>query len=244
METMWLHVCAPFAAYRWFQAGVYRATSPVMPPSSTYGLFLNLAAIDMRLVGTGPTTLIRSDVPLLRLAIGVITSTTQGSLYQQLHTYPVGDSGAALKRKTHGAKYWITPVRREVLVGLDCIIGIRSDDGNLFDRVRKGLKGELDVQRYGLPFAGDNNFLFDRIDELTAPPESTIWYTRMHPDDPPRQGSCRLTVGIDRADNSKTTSFLYAPVDCGASEPPEMAWTWTPHAPADPLLVEEELFHG
>ena len=233
METMWLHVCAPFAAYRWFQAGVYRATSPVMPPSSAYGLFLNLAAIDMRQGGNAPTTLIRPDVPLLRLAIGMLASATQGSLYQQLHTYPIGTSGASLKPRAHGAKYWITPAWREFLVGLNGIIGIRAEDSSLFDRVRKGLKGELDVQRYGLPFAGDNNFLFDRIDELTAPHAGTIWYTRMQPDDPPCQGSCRLTVGIDRSDNSKTTSAIYAPVVNGSSEPPEMAWTWTPHEPPE-----------
>ena len=231
METMWLHVCAPFAAYRWFQAGAYRATSPVMPPSSAYGLFLNLAAIDMRQGGSAPTTLIRPDVPVLRLAIGTLAPATPGSLYQQLHTYPVGKSGKSLKPGTHGAKHWITPARREVLVGLNAILGIRSEDGNLFDRVRKGLKGELDVQRYGLPFAGDNNFLFDRIDELAAPPASTIWYARMQPDDPPARGSCRLTVGIDRADNSKTTSALYAPVVSGSPEPPETAWTWTPREP-------------
>ena len=70
---------------------------PVMPPSSAYGLFLNLAAIDMRQGGNAPTTLIRPDVPLLRLAIGMLASATQGSLYQQLHTYPIGTSGASLK---------------------------------------------------------------------------------------------------------------------------------------------------
>ena len=86
METMWLHVCAPFAAFRWFQAGVYRATHPIMPPSSAYGLLLNLAAIDMRDAVAGPTTLIRSDVPLLRIAIGVVTPAERCSLYQQLHT--------------------------------------------------------------------------------------------------------------------------------------------------------------
>ena len=79
--TMWLHVRAPFAAFRWFQAGVYRATHPVMPPSSAYGLFLNLAAIDMRDAVAGPTTLIRSDVPLLRMAIGVVTPAERCSLY-------------------------------------------------------------------------------------------------------------------------------------------------------------------
>jgi CRISPR-associated protein Cas5t len=231
METMWLHVRAPFAAFRWFQAGVYRATHPVMPPSVAYGLLLNLAAIEMRSTTAGPTTLIRSNLPLLRIAIGVVTPAERCSLYQQLHTYPVGNSGAEFKSRTYGAKYWITPVRREVLVGLNCIIGVQSD-GNLCDRVRWGVKGELDVIRYGLPFAGDNNFLFDRIDEVATPPESTIWYARMQADDPPRKGSCRLTVGIDRADNSKTTSFLYAPIDGNVAEPPDLAWTWTPRVPA------------
>jgi CRISPR-associated protein Cas5t len=103
---------------------------------------------------------------------------------------------------------------------------------NLFDRVRRGLKGELDTTRYGLPFAGDNNFLIDRIDEVTAPPETVIWYARLQPDAPPRKGSCRLPVGIDRADNSKTTSFLYAPIENSSSEPPESAWTWIPREPA------------
>jgi CRISPR-associated protein Cas5t len=232
MEMMWLHVRAPFAAFRWFQAGVYRATHPVMPPSVAYGLLLNLAAIEMRDPTVGPTTLIRPDVPLLRIAIGVVTPAEQCSLYQQLHTYPVGNSGAEFKPRTHGAKYWITPVRREVLVGLNCIIGVQSDDNNLCNRVRRGLKGELDVIRYGLPFAGDNNFLFDSIDEVAVLPETTVWYARMQPDDPPRKGSCRLTVGIDRADNSKTTSFLFAPIDSNAAEPPDLAWTWTPRVPA------------
>jgi CRISPR-associated protein Cas5t len=232
MEMMWLHVRAPFAAFRWFQAGVYRATHSVMPPSVAYGLLLNLAAIEMRDTMAGPTTLIRPDVPLLRISIGVVTPAELCSLYQQLHTYPVGNASDKFKPRTHGAKYHITPVRREVLVGLNCIIGVKSDDSNLCDRVRRGLKGELDVIRYGLPFAGDNNFLFDSIDEVAAPPESTVWYARMQPDDPPRKGSCRLTVGIDRADNSKTISFLYAPIDSNAAEPPELAWTWTPRVPA------------
>lgn len=232
MESMWLRVRAPFAAYRWFQAGVYRATSPVMPPSSAYGLVLNLAAIEMREDVGGPITLIRPDIPAFRIAIGVVTPGERCSLYQQLHTYPVGNSGAALKTRTHGAKYWIAPVRREVLVGLDCIVGVQSNDTDLFERVRKGLKGELEVNRYGLPFAGDNNFLIDRIQELTAPPEETAWYGRMQPDDSPRKGSCRLTVRIDRADNSKTSGFIFAPMEARSSEPPDLAWTWTPREPS------------
>jgi CRISPR-associated protein Cas5t len=235
MECLWLRIRAPFAAFRGFQAGVYRATAPVMPPSTALGLVLNLAGIEMRDSTNSPTTLIRADLPCLKLAIGIIPGAESEicTLYQQLHSYPVGASGKELATRTHGAKYWIVPVRREFLVGLDMILGIQAEE-KLLLRVKQGLRGELEQPRYGLPFAGDNNFLFDRIDVLEQPPP-TLWYVQMQPDDPPMRGSYRLTVGIDRADNSKTTSFLYAPLEEATHEPPVTAWTWTPKKPEEVL---------
>jgi CRISPR-associated protein Cas5t len=238
MDTLWLRIRAPFAAFRGFQAGVYRATVPIMPPSTAFGLVLNLAGVEMRDSTNRPTTLIRSDLPCLQLAIGIpgkalptgefvpATESEVCTLYQQLHSYPVGASGKELAARTYGAKYWIVPVRREFVVGLDLILGVQADL-ELLQRIKKGLRGELDQPRYGLPFAGDNSFLFDRIDILDHPPE-TYWYVQMQPDDPPMRGSYRLTVGIDRADNSKTTSYLYAPIAVPTVEPPTHAWTWTP----------------
>jgi CRISPR-associated protein Cas5t len=230
METMWLRVRAPFAAFRGFQAGVYRATSPVMPPSTAYGLILNLAGIEMRGPMNGVTTEIRNGLSRLRIAVGAISPPELSTIYQQLHSYPVGASGKELSARTHGAKFWITPVRRELLVGYDGMIGVQSEDGELLERARKGLRGELDSPRYGLPFAGDNNLLIDRIDFLDAP-LLVHWYARIQPDDPPRKGSCRLTVGINRTDNSRTTSLLCAPLAEAQSAPPETAWIWTPSEP-------------
>lgn len=244
MDYLWLRIRAPFAAFRGFQAGVYRATTPIMPPSTALGLVLNLAGIEMRESLDQPTTLIRKDIPCLQLAIGIPAKTLSSgevipetnseicTLYQQLHSYPVGASGKELKQRTHGAKYWITPVRREFLVGLDMVLGVQADP-ELFNQIKQGLRGALPNSRYGLPFAGDNNFLFDKIDILAAPPP-TLWYVKMQPDDDPMRGSYRLTVGIDRSDNSKTTSYLYAPIELPSVEPPGQAWTWTPHSPESP----------
>src|SRR5437660_11474802 len=117
MNPLWLRVRAPFAAFRGFQAGVYRATSPVMPPSTAFGLVLNLAGIEMRKLTPGPITLIRDDVPKLRIAIGVASSAERGSLYQQLHSYPGGNSGKELAAKPNGAKNWCATDRRGVLPG-------------------------------------------------------------------------------------------------------------------------------
>jgi len=233
MNTFWLYIRAPFAAFRGFQAGVYRSTSPVMPPSTAYGLVLNLAGIEMRGSFNGVTTLIRPDLPRLRLAIGLIKPTERSSLYQQLHSYPVGNSGKELAQLTHGAKFWITPVRREVLVDYEGVLGVQTSDANLRAQIAQGLRGELETERYGLPFAGDNNFLYDCIEDIEQPPATTRWYTRIQSGDAPRKGSGRLTVGIDRADNSRTTSYLYAPLEEQHAFPPETAWTWTPHAPQE-----------
>lgn len=231
MHVLWLRARAPFAAYRPMQAGVYRMSLPVMPPSAAFGLLLNLAGIEIRDKGSGVTTGIRSDVPPLCIAVGALSIPEVSTLYQQLHGYPVGQAGKESKDRTKGAKYWIAPVRREVLVGLDVLIGARTEDQDLLDRVRRGLAGELDVERYGLPFAGDNNLLFDRLDLLDEPLPAR-WYTRVETGDAPRRGSVRLTVGIDREDSSRTTTVFMAPLEDFDAKPPSSAWVWTPRVPA------------
>lgn len=230
MNTFWLRIRAPFAAFRGFQAGVYRSTSPVMPPSTAYGLVLNLAGIEMRAASNGVTTLIRPDAPRLRLAIGLVKMAERNSLYQQLHGYRVGtdEKTKAMAALTKGAKYQIVPVRREVLVDYEGVIGVQTSEETLREKVARGLRGEHETDRYGLPFAGDNNYLFDNIELVDEPPANILWYARFQPNDAPRKGTWRLTVGIDRADNSKTTSFIYAPT----TELTEDVWSWTPTEPA------------
>jgi CRISPR-associated protein Cas5t len=203
-----------------------------MPPSAAFGLVLNLAGIEMRENTDAVTTTIRKDLPCLELAIGSVAGTKGeiSTLYQQLHSYPVGNSGKdTLKPLAKGAKFWIVPVRRELLVGLDMVLGIKGDR-SLLDRVLQGLKGEFNSSRYGLPFAGDNNFLFDRIDVISEPLPS-FWYVQMQSENPPMRNSYRLTVGIDRSDNSKTSSYLYAPIEVPCDFPPDESWTWTPKQP-------------
>lgn len=228
MARLYLRVEAPFAAYRGMQAGVYRASAPMMPPSAALGLVLNLAGVELRGDDSGVTTDIRADAPRLRLALGLLGEPPgTGVLYQQLHSYPVGHSGKELRPLTQGAKYWIAPARRELLLDLAALIGIETDDTALLGRVVAGLGGAFNDQRYGLPFAGDNNLLFDRIEVVPEPPPAR-WYTPVVPEGGPRRGSHRFTVGINRLDSSRTTTVLLAPLAEAQAEPPEDAWQWTP----------------
>lgn len=237
MEEFYLRVKAPFAAFRSFQAGVYRTTSPTMPHSAALGLTLNLAGIEMRDSKSldEETTQIREDLPCLRIAVGVTRPPQRSSLYQQLHTYPIGESESTKKLEplAKGAKYWIVTARRELLVGLGCMLAVEApEELGLFDLVRRGLRGDL-PRSYGLPFAGDNNFLFDQIEAFAKAPTKSRWYTPIKPGESPRKGSCQLTIGINRTDNSKTTSELFAPSDETSETPPDEAWIWTPKEPVE-----------
>lgn len=212
---------APFAAFRWLQAGSYRATSPVIPPSAAWGLVFNLAGIDTRDPLPHATTRIRSDAPCLRLAVGMVQEPEVSVLYQQLHSYPVGNSSKELAPGCRGAKYHVAPVKREILVGFDCVVGVGCEDGTLQDRVRRGLS-EGHPNQYGLPFAGDNNLLIDRIDCLDIPVPAR-WYVPVVGACGDTRGSCRLTVAIDRADSSRTNTVLFAPTGILETTPKD-AW--------------------
>ena len=225
---MFLLLKAPFASFRPFQSGSYRSTTPVPSPSTVYGILLNLAGIEQRTATDEPITLIRDDLPEMEISIGIPNGSPLETsvLSQQLHNYPVGASGKELAKKTYGNKYWIAPVRREVLVELCIIVGVKTDQ-ELCDRIIKGLNGELDESRYGLPFAGDNNFLFDEI-KVISDKEIPFakWYYPLENNTRPSRGICRLTTWIDRADNTKTKIQVFAPVFCHS--PPDNAWLSLP----------------
>lgn len=236
-HELYLRCQAPFAAFRPFQSGSYRSTTLVPSPSAAYGLLLNLAAIEQRDEIAAPVTKIRSGLPTIDLAIGLPHRDDRphrrgkanyefALLNQQLHHYPVGASGKELAKKTYGSKYWIAPVTREVAIDLDVLIGVRADP-TLLNRIAQGLDGTLDVPRYGLPFAGDNNFLFDAIEPLQTPGLAR-WYEPFGAEMGSRPGIGRFTVWIDRSDNSKTEIALMAPSTDFTAFPSDMAWLTLP----------------
>jgi len=228
MESFYLRLKAPFAAFRYFQAGVYRSTMPTIPHSAAWGLIYNILGIETRTNLNNITTEISNEIPSLFLAIGSIGTTEISSLYQQLHVIPVGSSGKENAERTKGSKYFIRPVRRELLFNLDVVIGIQNDELELKNKIRSGLNGGNNSSRYGLPFAGDNNFLFDSIEILETPSFPANWYYPVPPDEVPETETVRLTVGINRLDNSETTAPLFAVTKEKTILPPEKAWVSTP----------------
>jgi CRISPR-associated protein Cas5t len=198
-----------------------------MPHSAAYGLVLNLAGIEMRDDGNSIVTMTREDLPELRLASGLITIPETGKLFQQLHSYPVGSTGKELAARARGSKFLISPVRREFLIGYDGLIGVETDDDSLKSVITANLEGVNNEPRYGLPFLGDNNFLIDQIDMLEEPLPAH-WYTRQLSSKSGVVRSSRLTVNIDRIDNSKTISYLFAQSKTKEVYPPESAWTRVP----------------
>ena len=232
---MCLYLAAPFAVCRTFTAGWYRPTATFLTPSAAYGLILNIAGIESRLReedsqhdGKTPASLMRPDLPSVRMALGIPEGSSAASvtlIYQQLHNYPVGKDAGMPKEFSKGNKNNITPVRRELLCDLKALICL---DGNveLESRIRRGLAGEFNGMRYGLPFLGDNQFLLDRLEEKPERPLAR-WYEKIDQNSAngTNPGTTRLTVWIDRADMSKTISHLFVPTEVATPTIPEAAWT-------------------
>lgn len=246
MITLYLE--APFAACRTFTAGWYRPTAMFLTPSAIYGLLLNVAGIESRLReehadhdGSAAATLTVKGLPTAELAVGVPNVALQGNrtlvplpdaevyprvqtVFQQLHNYPVGASGKERAAACKGNKYNITPVRREFLSDVRAIIALRGSE-DFESRICQGLAGELNSGRYGVPFLGDNSFLPDRL-EMINPTVSAFWFERLGPTSEAgmRDRAARLTISVNRADLSRTTSALFGPTPEASTSPPESAW--------------------
>ncbi|AFZ48719.1 CRISPR-associated protein DevS [Cyanobacterium stanieri PCC 7202] len=223
---IFLYFKAPFASFRPFQSGSYRSTTPIPSPSTVYGILLNLAGIELRDDINKPISNNCQDLPSLKVAIALLSGKSDKIvLSQQLHNYPVGNSGKELAKKTYGNKYWISPVRREVLINHEFIVGIKGNS-DIETKIIKGLNGELEKSRYGLPFAGDNNFLFDSI-EIIEQPQLARWFFPIQDHTRAHHQICRLTTWIDREDNTKTKIKVFAPTDF-TTQPPEKVWITLP----------------
>jgi len=220
---------APFAACRPMVAGWHRPTAGFLTHSAAYGLVLNLAGIESRLgedelghPGGVRSTVTRAGLPDFRLALGLPDDAKPpriGSLFQQLHNYSVGTGNAGIKPEfALGRKNNIAPVRREILSGLQVVIVIDADS-HLESRLRAGLTGEQNADRYGLPFLGDNNFTLDRLDEIDPIPAR--WYSLVDAGrgTAPRHGTTRLTCYVDRLSSVGTRSALFAPEAETSTEP-------------------------
>ena len=224
-----VYVQAPFAVFRTFTAGSFRPTAGFITPSAAYGLLLNIAGIESRLDdGKSPMTLTKTDLPHAKIALGALTFPQVHSLYQQVHNYPIGNTGDEHAPATKGSKYNITPVRREFLSDIRAYICL-EDNSDLAARVRDGLRRGYNSFRYGLPFLGDNNFLIDILRE-EADRQPAHWYEKINEEDAhgPQPRTTRLTITIDRQNMANTTSALFFPRPKQEFDIPEKAWVTIP----------------
>jgi CRISPR-associated protein Cas5t len=200
---------APFAAFRGFSGGWSQSTSDLMPPSSAYGLLLNLAAIEMRQYNDNPIkpTTIQSGLPKMELAIGFLQLPIKQQMLQQLHKIDQQPSKTdpekqeAIKR-TKGCKYSIAPITREFLSGFEAYVCVKT---SIEDKIVDGIEGKF--SRYGLPSLGDNNFFLNKIDVVNDLLPA-FWVQRVGSNFDLERIQ-KLTIQIDRMNSAKTVSDLF-----------------------------------
>jgi CRISPR-associated protein Cas5t len=228
---IWLAIEAPFAAFRPMTAGWHRPTAGFLTHSAAYGLILNAAGVETRLgehepghPGGVPATVTRPGLPSFRLALGLPEGADlprAGTVFQQLHNYSVAAGNAGIKPEfALGRKNNIAPVRRELLSGLRAVAAVEAD-GDFVELIRRSLRGGRNDRRYGLPFLGDNNFTLDRLDEVEPRPARWFALADSARGEPPRAGTARLTVYVDRLTPVGTRSALFTPTGETSAAPPE-----------------------
>jgi CRISPR-associated protein Cas5t len=230
---IWFAIEAPFAACRPMMAGWHRPTAGFLTHSAAYGLILNVAGIEMRLgehepghPGGVPASVTRAGLPSFRLALGLpegVGLPGVGTVFQQLHNYSVAAGNAGIRPEfALGRKNNIAPVRRELLCGLHALAAVAADE-EFEALIRRGLRGENNESRYGLPFLGDNNFTPDRLDEVEPRPARWFALTDAGRGTPPLAGTSRLTTYVDRVAPIGTRSALFSPTPNSSVDPPETA---------------------
>ena len=85
------------------------------------------------------------------------------------------------------------------------------------------MNGKDDRPCYGFPFAGDNNFLFDRIDCLDTP-LPTHWFVPTESNLELEPGAVSLTVELDRQNPSQTKSLLFSATKNALTSLPNSEW--------------------
>lgn len=218
-----LHLQAPFGTFRTFTAGSFRSTSGFITPTAAYGLLLNVAGIEMREDTGKEMTTIRAGLPKVRIALGALKSPGLHNIFQQLHNYPVGETGKGHAPNTKGNKYNVAPVGRHFLADIEAYVCVKGDQ-EFEVEILEGLHGRR-PRKYGLPFLGDNNFMIDRL-ELVTKLDPAYWFVKIESGDQGRSSEnvTRLTLFIDRKDFSKTRSGLFASIKIPTSEIPNESW--------------------
>jgi CRISPR-associated protein Cas5t len=196
MDTLILRVQGKFAAF-WYNTVRRRASSIVMPPSTAYGLMLNVANIDTDLGG---------PLPNCDIAVGLLSYPGKMELIQQLHI-----SDQQKRVMPFGRQTCPKVLRREYLVDYNGVVAVRGNP-EFISSIEKGLHcGE------GLLFLGDNDCL---ADDVSICSNEAIWFVRSTK---ASRWTSRLTTRVDHT-TSQSQNEVFMPFDRVESTPPESAW--------------------
>lgn len=197
---------APFGAFRPFRNVELATTTEFVTHSAAYGMLLGLAGVDRRekrkYIGA-------------RIAIGCKRLPRVGRSFQQL----IRDERAL---SNDGGQLTLRPFWREVLFDLEGYIGLEHPA--LEELVVKGINEPSELDYWGLPFMGDNNFFLERVAAFEHMLEPCRWFSLYQNQKLARGEHLRyLSVWTDYETNTRSRGLLFALTGEETSPPPE-AW--------------------
>jgi CRISPR-associated protein Cas5t len=221
---LFIYFKAPFGAFKPFQSIEMLATVEFMTYSAAYGFLLGLAGINSR------DPLVKSAYINTRIALGTFNLPRKGRVLQQLHK---GKPGSDNAERVKGRKPKIDVFWRELLYdSLEGYIGL--DNPELEPLVIQGINNPQNLDYWGLPFMGDNNFFIERLD-IVQETRKCEWFTLLNSNTSPNnQRLYYLSVWTDYQDSRNSKSLLFQLIPSKETTPLDLdSDTWVMISPME-----------
>jgi CRISPR-associated protein Cas5t len=195
-DIFWIYLEAPFACFRPITVGKYRQMHTVISPTAALNIIKNILGLEI------------NDEFECTFCVGLENKLERSVLLTHYHTYAQAYEIQSKKGITWPQKPNIQCVLREIGSNFKAYLGIKTDN-NLKNKLKSGLNGE--IKRHGIPFAGDNNMIFSKMEECKIPNKELYWLKQinMNGDWKEKRESFSMSTKINRKEFEKTKHSMF-----------------------------------
>ena len=203
--TIALRVDVPIASFPTSRSREYRATYPVPPPSTVYGMLLSLVGETNRYKHCG-----------VKIAITLLSEPAKSITLRKTRRF---------KKKKIDHKENTRPDFQEILTGIELLVWVAEGEDkakpSLCDLLNQAFANPASVNRFGALCLGESRDLVDRIDLLPEDyqAQSLQWLIK------DEYGYLSLPYWVDHVGSKKTRWLRYALENREQQQPSESSWT-------------------
>ena len=203
--TIILRVDVPIASFPTARSREYRASYPVPPPSTIYGMLLSMMGETDRNKHCG-----------VKIAIALLSEPDKSVIFRTMRRF---------KKKKLDHKENSRPDFQEILTGIKLIVWVDKGDDrakpSLCDRITEAFEKPSSINRFGVLCLGESRDLVDSVDLVTKI-DGNLTLNYLIQDE---YGDLSLPYWVDYLSSKNTGWLRYSLEQQSSIVPPDSAWT-------------------